>query len=380
LDADTPHHGVKIARRITDITVSASRIENFIGVAVGGGGQIPGSSLLAEQNRRLAQIQAEKEQANARGEIFDRLFRGFPAAAMDIRVLNISLSDKDPNVLVLHLRYNFKPTFIGALEGTLKALAVMECAGPSRTIEDWELYPYANGARSLRACASGQSAGSLGFLNDDGSGNGVCLRDSNSIKCYSLAPGNYCASCDLNNFSNFRLTSIPTKRLILFWRFIDNNGQLANKQVACLGSPATQVLQQIFISKPEARPSGFVAGFDLRSGDATIEINSSFVDLSKAKYFVAVAGLSMPSDSWGDGNSFANNRWLTSLVPDSENPAKGGCQLLDQAAQLQLITRDSDISPGNAARSGPGAAAGRSPQSTASDKSCFLFNGKQVCN
>ena len=336
-----------------EITVSASRIENFIGITVGGGGRIEGSTLLAEQSRRIAQIQAEREQANARGEIFDRLFRGFPSAVMDIRLTNISLSDKDPNTLIVQVEYSFKPTFIRALEGTLKALATMECAPVPRAIGDWWLNTYATGARSLNYCARGETAGSLGFMYDDGSGNGVCLTLPNVTKCYSLAPGTYCASCDLSDFGNFFDTTISTQRLLLFWRFLDANGQLANKQYNCFGSAATLVLPQIFVGKrPNTPTTGFIAGFDLRSTSATIEINSSLVDLSKATIFVAVPGWASPNESWNMNNSFSTNQWITSLVPDTDNPVKGGCQLLDRAAEHQLLTQSTNLPTPGATPSG----------------------------
>jgi hypothetical protein len=77
-----------------DVTVSASRIENFIGLSVGSAGRVEGTTLLAEQNRRLAQLRAERLQAQARGEIFDRIFRGFPSQVAVVKVLHIGLAAK----------------------------------------------------------------------------------------------------------------------------------------------------------------------------------------------------------------------------------------------------------------------------------------------
>ncbi len=51
-----------------EITVSPSRIENFIGIPIGGNGSIEGTQLFAEQDRRAAQALATKAQQIARGE------------------------------------------------------------------------------------------------------------------------------------------------------------------------------------------------------------------------------------------------------------------------------------------------------------------------
>ncbi|GEM_PF-5872928 len=353
-----------------EITVSASRIENFIGVIVGGGGKIDSPALIAEQNRRFAQIQAEQEQAKARGEIFDRVLRGFPAAAMDVKLLNIGLSQGNPNILEVQVEYSFKPTFMRSLEGTLKAISVMQCAPPAKAgpIDDWEVYPFANGARSTQLCAAGNSAGSLGFLRDPG-GNGVCLRFDNGLRCYSLAPGVYCASCDLENFGNVRNTHTSGKRVVFFWRFIDSAGLLANRQGNCFASLPKEIYPivspQSFVDRPDGDFTHFIAGFDLRRGRAVIEINSALVDLARAKSFVAVVGLAMPNDP--------NNRWVTSLVPDIDNPSKGGCQLLDQATRLFMLTQAAHTKNNinDKSQSAP-------PGSNFNQK-CFMFNGRRIC-
>jgi hypothetical protein len=73
-----------------EITISASRIENFVGFTTGPQGQINGGGMFAEANRRTAQTQAEDLQSEARGEIFDRLYRGFPTEALEIKPVAVS--------------------------------------------------------------------------------------------------------------------------------------------------------------------------------------------------------------------------------------------------------------------------------------------------
>jgi len=380
-----------------EITVSASRIENFIGITTGGAGPIEGESLLAEQNTRRAQIQGGQLQVQARGEIFDRMFRGFPSDAIDIKVLGMKLSEADLNILQIKIEYAYKPTFVAALEGTLHALALHNCIRPSgnRNPKDGlkDLEEAVIQASYELVCRDGQRPGppvrdkakkGIGKIYD-----AVCLGYPSIIKCFALPPGTYCASCRLEDFSASARprmvgggiyfdtdTRIPNaltpspKGLMLFGRFVDVAGQSANTTDNCLVLGATldrtqnkeQVLFQAFIEherediKREGKETShshrrLVAGFDFFNKKyATIEVNTSFVDLAKAKYFVAVPGLTSSPTSFGDlgkksptmsglKRSLFRPWWVTNLVPDTDRQAKEGCDLIDEAVQRQLLSR-----------------------------------------
>jgi len=209
-----------------DITVSASRIENFIGVTVGSGGAIEGTGLLAEQNRRQAQIYAEQLQAKARGEIFDRLFRGFPADVVDIKVRGMRLAASNLNTLEIDIEYSYKPAFIAALESTVKALALVKCTGaggmrnePGGMAEVWKTTRLAG----LTAGCQRDKPMTL-FYSSAPEHSAVCLGFSSKIDCYALPPGDYCASCRLG--SEFSLGWSPpyidyntVPSLVVFGRF-----------------------------------------------------------------------------------------------------------------------------------------------------------------
>jgi hypothetical protein len=303
-----------------------------IGVVVG----IEGSGLLAEQNRRLAQIEAERLQEKARGEIFDQLFRGFPADVLDIKVRDIRLSDSDLNVLEIRIEYSYKPSFIKALESTVKALALVKCKdGPWRSVEG------ARNALLYDVCRK--------LSQDRSQDNVVCLGFSSKIECYALPPGDYCASCRLNEL---RYGAVS---LVMLGRFVDSTTQSANRSVNCIGFIATPdsqqqrgILLQAYIKRatqivlipdvPDKKV--FYAWFNFDKQDAIIKVSTSLVDLNKAKYFIAVSAIkpdgSASSDTGGITNYTALKNWINSIVPDVTKPANG-CDLLDEAVQRHFL-------------------------------------------
>jgi hypothetical protein len=336
------------------ITVSSSRIENYVGINMGGGGQIDGGSLLAEQNRRLGQVRADQAQAQAQGEIFDRLLRGFPAAAVDVKIVRITLADNDPNTIWLDYEYRFKPTFVKALLGTLKTLSVMECRPPAQ-LEDWAVFTFANGARYPDYCSTGQSPGSLASFSGNAPNNGICLRlSTNTLRCFALPPGTYCASCDLEDFGNFSQSTITNKQFVFLGKFLNITGQSANKEgVQCFLLAGNSQLRQYFISRLVSAKNGFFGSLDLREGTGRLTVAASLVALDRAKYFVALAGLALPNQNWG--GDLRANRWLTNLVAGEGNPVRADCSALDGLAQLQTLAQQPEASNGRGGQPTTGA-------------------------
>jgi hypothetical protein len=148
-----------------------------------------------------------------------------------------------------------------------------------------------------------------------------------------LPPGKYCMTCALNSYS---LDSGDDyfRKLIFFGRFLDGLGQSANKQGSCLGIVAPKYFMSWRGLVPTwiGRRSRLTAGFDFEPVSGTIQISSSLVDLNRAKYFVAVPALSPELEQ----NSVT--KWTTSLVPDADRKVQGGCDLLDEAVQRQLLS------------------------------------------
>jgi len=213
-----------------DITVSASRIENFIGIVTSEGGAIDGSSLLAEQSRRLAQAQADTLRRKARGEIFDNVLRPFPSKALTVRTLGISLSDKDPNELRIAVEVSSKPSFVAALEGTVKALSNIECV-PVRRGDGYHrnLYYVADAFRAEKNCRSGNTLNTGAPITSQ---TVVCFGHETTIQCYGLEPGDYCLSCNLDGFSSIENSNtVAAKQLVVFGRFVEDNKLLGSDSV-----------------------------------------------------------------------------------------------------------------------------------------------------
>jgi hypothetical protein len=110
-----------------EITVSATRIENFLGIVSSGAGEVSGALLGQEVERRLAQDKAVEAQARARGEILNRLFERFPMNAVEVTLKKANVSGTNAKKLVLEIEQSYKSSFIKALEETLRALSLHEC-------------------------------------------------------------------------------------------------------------------------------------------------------------------------------------------------------------------------------------------------------------
>lgn len=110
-----------------EVTISATRIENFLGVVTSGGGEFNGSLLSQEMQKQAAQLKAMNAQGIARGEIFDRLFENYPTDAIELKLLKINISPTNPNILILDIERSYKTSFVRVLEETLSALSLHEC-------------------------------------------------------------------------------------------------------------------------------------------------------------------------------------------------------------------------------------------------------------
>jgi len=303
-----------------EITVSASRIENFIGVIAGGGGAFSGPLILDQQAKSFAQMQADRLQAAARAEIFDRLLLGYPSELYDIKLIKVNVSPSDPNLLVLDLKISYKPTFIKALEGTLRALAMQECE-----LVPWTnsgiLYPPGGGPlliqkTQMEACpARDRAALSINAHPYDT----VCLGLSQGLRCFALLKADYCQSC-----------SIVGKVILIFGRFVDSSGQSALVSAKCLMSVPqyAQVDPTFMIYRGEHR---LLAAFGLHERYFQIQIPASLVNLQKATHFVAVAGM-VPADY----NSRQDKGQVIGLAG---GPSTSGCNLVDEAVQHYSLSR-----------------------------------------
>jgi Domain of unknown function (DUF4189) len=327
-----------------NVTVSASRIVNFIGVSTGGSGTFEGAPLLAEQNRRIAQALAERAQEEARGEILDRVLHGFPASVTNVNVIYLRLSNKDPTKLEVEVELSYKRSFIAALTGTARALASTTFNPVRRT-------------NRMSDIAGLINAASGGSPLSPGKHSAICLGTSQYIQCFQLFPGDYCERC-VEKLSNRvysalgglgSLSGPPTREaLVIFGRFVDGSGRSADRSGNCIsgiarpdprrngpdGSPLFgKAFIQAFVERFKRQGKNvMVAGFDLSPKYGVITIPTAKVDLQTAKRFIAIGGLA--TISLGQIGPI-----LTDLVP-GPGATKDGCTLLNDAVRYQLLTAE----------------------------------------
>lgn len=135
----------------------------------------------------MAQISAEGSQAKARGEIFDRLLRGFPANAVSIRATRWSLSKADLNRMLVHATFEYKKPFQRALRETLAAIAVLVCKPrPRNSIYDSSGYPW-----TVSRCLDRE------YRYNEAPSETACVLDDKIAACFVLIAGNYCGACTI---------------------------------------------------------------------------------------------------------------------------------------------------------------------------------------
>lgn len=316
-----------------DVVVSASRIENFIGIITSAGGSFDGSSLLAERARRQAQTQADLLQRKARGEIFDNVLRPFPSKAISVRTLGITLSDTNPDELRITVEVTHNPEFIKALEGTVKALSEVACAPVQRPAGDGhhvydKAFRASLGAFWDRDCPGGMTETTpYTIYRAHPDRPIVCLGYASIIQCYELAPGDYCSSCQLVDDGQ------GSKSFVLFGRFVDRFGQSVNASGSCLEKRAARRnLFDAYLGKNGRGPGGHMgfATFDFASKRTEIVVRTSELHLDRAKHFVGVGAIFGPKGAYG------NPGVVTSMLADQDGQ-QSGCALLDEAVHIRQL-------------------------------------------
>ncbi len=327
------------------ITLSASRIENFIGVAASGGGAFDGPLISNEQARRVAQASAEQGQAKARGEIFDRLFHEFPWGTHEIRLTKVNISDQDPNTLVIDLEQSFKPQFLRALRGTLEALAEYRCQTVARGEpfgvhrknpgDQWSLREVA-GIMVSRVDCQNTAQPNVFYSAPVDPHDTICIGSAATIDCFALGVGRYCESCRVSG-----------GRVAIFGRFLDSSGRSALTNGDCIVSAATYERNSensiarnsgtVFLQEKNRSVTLVAIGINAEPKRLRIQVKAGDVDLRRASQFVAVAAMV------GDGLLSPARR--DDLVPfmaaSADQPAtpRSGCALVDDAVRRRAAVR-----------------------------------------
>lgn len=189
LGSGTSSNGFWVEARIT---LSESRIANFIADARGDGARFDGQTAFAELHRSKAQRQSV-------AEIVRRGFAGYPHSALSVQLEQIRLTDDDE--VLLDVVVSADPTWVASLNGLLTGVAVESLTlgrgggdgkppgyGRSSSMPDWScLQGGANGrGATLYSIYGCSAAGPLLKAAADIGGTVFCLLDEADANCYAL--------------------------------------------------------------------------------------------------------------------------------------------------------------------------------------------------
>jgi hypothetical protein len=285
-----------------EITVSASRIENYIGVVTSGAGEFDGNSLGAEVQRRLAQKQAEISQRKAMREIYERVFERWPLAALNVELKGIDIHPTKPNLLVLDIEQTYKKSYIRLLESTLEALSFHECDDSvDFGMKDWKFWGLLS---KTTVCPHGDSDAQKRIVREHVSVSPVtpprfsevCIAyySENRMRCFLLEDGATLGNASFKRGGQLRPTTVAA--------FYDENGQnmltngrcmvlnLGNNTRGDLGVMLETRFQQNW--QIDGLKYSTFSGFHLSDIPIRlqVEIPADAIDLSRAAQFVAVVG------------------------------------------------------------------------------------------
>lgn len=276
-----------------EITVSPSRIENFIGTSIGGGGSVSGAGLFAESQREIAQ-------RKARGEIFDRLFRGFPSEVIDVKLEKVQPNEKNPLMYDFYVTLSFSKSWINAINTGIKELqrithsypTVCRYSGaPDQNCIEW---------RNSNLIRVGNELG--GKLDRQVKPNEfvICFREGNELKCSILSPGTYGSQIKKSLFGDGKYVGYDVGRgengegLIVFaTQIVDERGasviteKFKNKFLAVTGMVQKKESVGNFIATTfETKEQKANWLFDLNPVKIRLSMRSENFKVSDAKHIV----------------------------------------------------------------------------------------------
>jgi uncharacterized protein len=288
------------------ITVSASRIENFIGVSAGSGTSIDAPSLLAESNRELAQ-------RKARGEILDRVLQGFPVSGSDIKITGIKPADTDPTMLAVDFALTYNPTFLKALSETLRVLSSAACDVESDKAYKAVQQP----APWLIPCSPG-SADPIRMWGQPK----ICVFYTSRTACFALNPGDYCTKC-------IREQTPGAWQLRVAYGFINGGNSELKDEAKCRVADVLGLYPSVGLrTKTLIRPASeaFVAALDVSAVRGRFLVPKSSVNLETVKYAVAAPGFAQVHFGSGFISFF-------DILNNASNSRSDLCSVLDPAIE-----------------------------------------------
>jgi hypothetical protein len=204
--------GVDLA---ANVTVSPTRIENYLGATGSSGGSIAGQSIVADQAREEAARQA-------RAEIFAHLLQGFPSDSMRFTVDRIGANPQDTMSFVVQGTLELTPEYFKAVSSGIVAMSTQQVpmarpdlggkpgGGVKRYVEE---------AVYRNMTLSGQDVACI-----DGGAN---VGSQSSGACFTLPNANYRSALHLP--SSTGVNAFPG--LMFALRFLDNSGSSVDNEM-----------------------------------------------------------------------------------------------------------------------------------------------------
>lgn len=248
-----------------EITVSLTRIENFLGIAKGASAELKGGLLSDDATREIAQ-------RNLRGIIFDRLLTGLPSSAFEISFGSPSPDQRDPTQFNFQVSVKLSDRWLNSLRTGLKAIAVDYAQGVS--VEKGYGPPTAESVAGR-------------FLKGPVGSSKFCILQRSGVECFLLPPGHYGRTSMIGRQESE--LNFETPDLLLALRFVDADGKSTiSGRAGCLVKRIDgvhgRVLERTWGSGPLGRSYYLYAA----PTSGTFTLKAAEVDLASTIKFAAV--------------------------------------------------------------------------------------------
>jgi hypothetical protein len=301
------------------ITLSASRVENFLGLVAGGGGEFSGKLLSRAIQKRKAQEAADRMREEVNGEILSRLFENYPWSAYDVSLHRIDLSDSDSDKVILTLDAKFNDRFVKSLKSTIDALADYKC--PNLVGKHGASNPYPSECK-------------LTYKRD---GKNPAHREQYDFICVidycAFFKAKFCSNCGVWGLrSNFKRAEL----LLLVGRFVDSAGRSAHVNNDCITVRPRDLKGILAVTKWNYSVLNFNLydrvglAFNIYNGIRfRVEIDSSEINLGRADKFISV----LVPDKVDEYSRVRDNR----VKGITGNRIVNSCRLVDEAVRKVLV-------------------------------------------
>jgi hypothetical protein len=261
------------------ITVSERQVTNYIGDISPGNKDRDGTAI--DGTTLGSELERQRGAADSSRALINRLLRGFPLNALDVKIESARISGDDRNILEVTTRLRWKSDFLKAFSQSVRSVAIKEARAsrggyydnfnPDQIVNSWDRDPpewWVSGPLKWNQMQEGFH---ICFVQRDPS-------LQNQARCYLLR--------DRPNMDNFPLSGRPGLRV----SFKALNA--AGAPVTCL-NPTREYVPTIpiasFGARDPLRPDGIMIGEDSKTMLWKVDIRG--VDLSDVEQLVPYPGL-----------------------------------------------------------------------------------------